>query len=122
MTRALKNRSPKAGLPPGTLIHIGQKKASVQKITVMDYDEKVVEEHEVHDIKECFAFKDKPSVTWINVDGLVDIEMLQALGDCFGLHPLVMEDILNTDQRPKLEEYGDYLYLVLKMLYYEKES
>jgi magnesium transporter len=122
MARALKNRSSKAGLPPGTLIHIGQKKASAQKITVMDYDEKTFQEREVRDIKECIVLKDKPSVTWINVDGLVDIGMLQSLGDCFGLHPLVMEDILNTDQRPKLEEYGEYVYLVLKMLYYEKES
>jgi magnesium transporter len=56
-------------------------------------------------------------VSWINVDGLHDIEIIQQVGDCQGLHPLVLEDILNTDQRPKLEDYGDYLYIVLKMLY-----
>jgi magnesium transporter len=122
MARALKNRSRKAGLPPGTLIHIGQKKADTQKITVMDYDEKGVQEYEVQDIQQCAALKDKPTITWINVDGLHDIEKLRALGDCFGLHPLVLEDILNTDQRPKMEEYGDYLYLVFKMLYFEAES
>jgi magnesium transporter len=122
MVRALKNRSPKTGLPPGTLVHIGQKKADAQKITVIDYDEKEFQEYEPERIEQCFALKAKPTVTWINVDGLHDVEKLRSLGECFGLHPLVMEDILNTDQRPKLEDYGDYLYLVLKMLYYEAES
>jgi magnesium transporter len=122
MARALKSRSRKAGLPPGSLIHIGQKKADTQKITVMDYDEKGVQEYEVQDIQQCAALKDNPTITWINVDGLHDIEKLRALGDFFGLHPLVLEDILNTDQRPKMEEYGDYLYLVFKMLYFEAES
>jgi magnesium transporter len=122
MARALKSRSRKAGLPPGSLIHIGQKKADTQKITVMDYDEKGARDYEVQDIQQCAALKDKPTITWINVDGLHDIEKLRALGDYFGLHPLVLEDILNTDQRPKMEEYGDYLYLVFKMLYFEAES
>jgi len=122
MVRALKNRSSKTGLPPGTLVHIGQKKADVQKITVIDYDEKDLQEYEVQSVEQCLTLKEKPTVTWINVDGLHDVEKLKGLGECFGLHPLVMEDILNTDQRPKLEDYGEYLYLVLKMLYFEAES
>jgi magnesium transporter len=55
-------------------------------------------------------------VTWINIDGLHQIEILEKIGECYGLHPLVLEDILNTDQRPKMEDYGDYIYIVLKML------
>lgn len=113
-------RSKKSGLPPGTLVHIGEKKAEASKITVMDYDEANFQEAEFHTIEECFLFKDKPSVTWINVEGLHQVEIVQKLGDCYGFHPLVLEDILNTQQRPKVEDYGDYLYVVLKMLHDEK--
>ncbi len=68
-------------------------------------------------VEECFSFRDKPTVTWINVEGIHEVKVVEKLGSCFGLHPLVLEDILNTDQRPKMEVYGDYLYIVLKMLY-----
>jgi magnesium transporter len=123
MTRVLMDRSKKTGLPPGTLVHIGRKKVKVQKISVLDYDEIGIHEYEVEDIQQqCIALKEKPSVTWISVDGLHETEKLKALGDCFGLHPLVLEDILNTDQRPKMEDYGDYLYLVFKMLHCKAES
>ena len=123
MTRVLMNRSEKAGLPPGALVHIGQKKLDVQRIRVVDYDESRVDEYEVEDIqRQCVTLKEKPTVTWVNVDGLHETEKLKALGDCFGLHPLVLEDILNTDQRPKMEDYGDYLFIVFKMLHCRAES
>ena len=123
MARALMNRSKKAGMPPGTLVHIGQKRLDIQTISVLDYDESGVHEYDVEDIqRQCIALKDKPTVTWISVTGLHETEKLKALGDCFGLHPLVLEDILNTDQRPKMEDYGDYLFLVFKMLYCTAES
>ena len=116
MPRLIKRRSKKAGFPPGTLVHIGEKKSETPKITIMDYDEANFQEKEIKTIEECFLFKDKPTVTWINIDGLHQIEILEKLGECYGLHPLVLEDILNTDQRPKMEDYGDYIYIVLKML------
>lgn len=112
----IKQRSKKAGLPPGTLVHIGEKKIEEPKITIMDYDETHFEEKEIKTVEECFAFKEKPTVTWINVDGLHQVKILEKLGECYGLHPLVLEDILNTDQRPKMEDYGEYLYIVLKIL------
>jgi magnesium transporter len=114
----IKKRSKKAGLPPGTLVHIGEKKAETPKITVMDYDEAHFQEKEIKAIEECFTFRDAPTVTWINIDGLHQTEILEKLGECYGFHPLVLEDILNTDQRPKMEDYGDYLYIVLRMLSY----
>jgi magnesium transporter len=117
MTKLIKGRSKKAGLPPGTLIHIGARKTPEPKITIIDYDEATFQERETKAIEECFLFKDKPTVTWINVDGLHQSEILEKLGECYNFHPLVLEDILNTDQRPKMEEYGDYLYIVLKMLH-----
>jgi magnesium transporter len=117
MAKLIKKRSKKAGLPPGTLIHIGEKKVEVPKITIFDYDDQHVEEREVKTIEECFVFKDKPTVTWINVEGVHQVEVIERLGGCYGFHPLVMEDILNTDQRPKMEIYGNYIYIVFKMLY-----
>ena len=122
MLRLIKKRSKKAGLPPGTLVHIGEKKGETLKITVMDYDEAHFQEKEIRTTEECFAFKDAPTVTWINIDGLHQIEILEKLGECYGFHPLVLEDILNTDQRPKMEDYGDYLYIVLRMLSYNDQS
>ena len=119
MPRLLKNRSKKSGLPPGSLIHIGEKKAGKAKITILDYDESNFLQKDAESINECFPFKEKPTVTWINVDSIHQIEILEKLGECYGLHPLVLEDILNTDQRPKMENYTDYLYIVLKMLYYK---
>jgi magnesium transporter len=117
MAKLIKKRSRKAGLPPGTLIHIGEKRVGRPKLTLIDYDEANFQESEVRTVEECFSFKEKPTVTWINMEGIHEVEIVEKLGNCFGLHPLVLEDILNTDQRPKLEVYGDYIYIVLKMLY-----
>jgi magnesium transporter len=116
MGKLMMKRSEKSGLPPGTLVHIGKKKAKEVKITLIDYDEVHFEKKELKTIEECFVYKEKPTVTWINVDGLHQVEILEKLGNCYSLHPLVLEDILNTEQRPKMEDYGEYLYIVLKML------
>jgi magnesium transporter len=117
MAKLIKKRSRKAGLAPGTLVHIGEKKTGEVKISLIDYDEANFQERQVETVEECFSFKEKPTVTWINVEGVHKVEVIEKLGNCFGLHPLVLEDILNTDQRPKIETYGDYVYIVLKMLY-----
>jgi magnesium transporter len=119
---ALKKRSKKAGLPPGTLIHIGEQKADVMKAMVLDYDEQSCAETLLTNVAECMLLRGKPTVTWLDIEGVHDIQALEKIGQCFGLHPLVMEDILNTDQRPKFEDYGDYLYIVLRMLTIGSES
>jgi len=119
MPRLVK-RSKKAGLPPGTLIHIGERKAEKTRITIIDYDETQFEEKQAKRIEECFPFKDKPTVTWINIDGIHEVEIIEKLGSHFGLHPLLLEDILNTEQRPKMEDFGDYIFVVLKMLYHNE--
>jgi magnesium transporter len=116
MGRVVKERSVKSGLPPGTLVHIGEKIDREIKITVTDYSEALCEEKEIKALKECFYHTDRSIISWINVEGLHEIEVIQRVGECEGLHPLVLEDILNTDQRPKLEDFGEYLYIVLKML------
>jgi magnesium transporter len=118
MQRLIKKRAHKAGLPPGTLIYIGERKVEKVRIRILDYDEAQFEEKEAKAIEESFPFKDKPTVTWVNIDGLHEVEIIEKLGSHFGLHPLLLEDILNTDQRPKMEDYGDYIFIVLKMLYH----
>jgi len=110
-------RSKKAGLPPGSMIHIGERKTEKVKITVIDYDGKKLTEKTVKKTEECAAYKKKPTVTWINVNGIHDTDLISGIGKCFGLHPLLLEDIVNTDQRPKMEDYGDYIFIVMKMLY-----
>jgi magnesium transporter len=122
MVKLTKERSKKAGLPPGTLIHIGEKRAEEVRIRIMDYDETHCQEMETKVMEECFSFKGKPSVTWINIDGIHDIGIMEKLGDCYGIHRLVLEDILNTDHRPKTEDYGDYIYAVLKMIGFDDKT
>lgn len=116
--RKRKKRSQKTGLEPGALIHIGEKRPGATQISVMDYDVTHLDEKLLSSVEECFVFKNTPTVTWINIDSAQDVNVVEKLGNCYGIHPLVLEDILNTDQRPKLEDYGDYLYIVIKMLYY----
>jgi magnesium transporter len=115
--RALaKRRSRKAGLPSGSVVYTGERQGGPVRISVIDFDEASFRETVVTSVEDLAPFRDRPTVTWINVDGVHDVELLEKLGESFGLHRLVMEDISNTDQRPKMEDYGDHLYVVLRML------
>lgn len=116
-----KRRSKPAGLPPGTLIHVGERRVENVRITYIDYDERNFEEKQVTSIEDCFSFKATPTVTWINIDGLHDISIIEKLGQKYELHPLVLEDILHTGQRPKAESYENYIFMVLTMLDYNAD-
>ncbi|MFC1514774.1 magnesium/cobalt transporter CorA [Candidatus Omnitrophota bacterium] len=116
MAKFIKRLSKTAGLTPGTLVHVGEKKQDRTKITIIDYDEHQVSEKQAPTIEECFPFKKTPTVTWINIDGLSEIGIIEKLGKQFDLHPLVLEDILNTGQRPKYDDYEDSIFIVIKML------
>ncbi len=114
--KLVKKRSSKAGLPPGTLVHIGERHRESARVSIIAYDENTITDQASDNLAACAPMRGQPGVRWINVEGIHSIELLQELGECYGLHPLVLEDILNTDQRPKREDYGDYLFIVLKML------
>ena len=118
----MKRAKQQVGLSPGTLVHVGEKKIEKVRIRIIDYDEAHLEEKEPKMVEECFPFKDKPTITWINIDGLHDIEIIEKIGKHFDLHPLVLEDIVNTEQRPKIEDFGDHIFVVLKMLYYDDKE
>ena len=120
MPRILKKRSEKGGLPPGALVYVGEKKVEKVIITVFDYDRERYEEKELKSIEECFPYKDRPTVTWINIVGIHQVERMEKIGNHFGIHPLIMEDILNTGQRPKMDDLDDYVFVVLKMLNYNE--
>jgi len=119
---SLERRSTKTGLPPGSLIHIGNPSRAPVEVTLIDYDRDQIQERRIDAIKECFPFKETEAVTWINIDGLHQVELVQALDDSFGIHPLILEDILNTQARPKSEEHESYLYFLVKMLRYDMDS
>jgi len=115
-----KRSSKKAGLSPGTLVHIGEKKTEEVNISMIDYDESQIQEKDAATVGECLPFKEKPTVTWINVSGIHDVTVIEEFGKAFNIHPLLLEDIVHSDQRPKLEDYDDYLFLVLRMLRYDE--
>lgn len=120
--RFVRRASEKSGLPPGTIVHVGDKRKETVKITVIDYDKDHFQTKEVSNIEEVFPFRDSPTVTWINIDGLHDVTVIERLGKHFSIHPLVLEDILHTTQRPKIEDFEDYIYLVLRMFYRNEKT
>jgi len=122
MSLFLKRSAKKVGLPPGTLVYVGEKKVEPPKITVIDYDETTLNEKDADNIEACLPFKDSATVTWINIDGIHQVELIEKLGECFVLHPLLLEDVVHTGQRPKMDEFEDHLFIVLKMLYFDAEG
>lgn len=122
MNESTKILSKKAGLPPGALIHIGRRKSNKIKLTAIDYDSVNFSETICNSTQECEIFKQSDTVSWINVDGLHDTEAIANIGKLFDLHPLLLEDVLNTRHRPKLEEFDNYLFVTLKMLGINKEG
>jgi magnesium transporter len=116
MPRLFRRQGPPAGSPPGTLVYNREKRTDAVSIRIMDYSPGECHMRTPARIEDTFALRDSESVSWIDIEGLHDTELLAQFGEHFGLHPLVLEDILNTHQRPKLEEYDDYFYIVARML------
>lgn len=110
------------GQVPGTLVYTGEKTNKKLHIESFDYNKEKIEETILLNIEDAIPYKDTDSVTWININGLHYINEIESVGTQYGLHPLVLEDIVNTAQRPKIDEYDDYLFVVLKMLYYDEHE
>jgi magnesium transporter len=118
----MKRFSKTPGLAPGTLVHVGEKRVDKVGIRVIDYDEQNIEERELETVDDCFPYKDKPTVTWINIDGLHEVDVVEKIGKNFELHPLVLEDIVHTEQRPKMDDFENYIFIITKMLSYDEEQ
>lgn len=106
----------KIGMPPGSIIYFGEKKVENVTITVTEYDESNCETYEIKSVEEIDPFTDTPQVTWVSVCGLHETEFLKQVGEKFKVHPLVLEDILNTDTRSKIEVTDEYLFIVMKLV------
>lgn len=119
---SLNNYQNKAGLPPGSLIHVGKRKADNVRISIIEYNKESYTEKEYNNIDDALKHDQTNSVFWLNIDGLHDTELIQKIGNHFNLHPLLLEDILNTNHRPKTESFTDHLFLTLKMLGIGKKS
>jgi magnesium transporter len=117
-----KKTSAKVGLPPGSIIHVGEQKIEKVKITLTEFDEKNVETCEINSVEEIDPYTDTPQVTWVSVSGLHDTELIKQIGEKFSIHPLVLEDILNTETRPKIEMTDDYIFIAMKMLTYNNNE
>jgi magnesium transporter len=116
MSKSLSSPSHKAGLPPGAIVHVGDVHQADTKISVINYNIDSIEEHTIESVEQLLAYRLSDMVTWVVIEGLSDADLIGKIGDMFDIHPLVLEDILTTHQRPKFEEYDHYLYIVLKSL------
>ena len=114
--------SKKAGLPPGTPVYIGEKREEKINITVVDYDKDTYSSTSVDDIESCLPLKGSPTTTWINVDGLHNASLIEKICNCFDVHPLAIEDILHTTQRPKMDVYDNFIFLVVRMKTFNTET
>jgi len=112
-----KQRSRKAGLPPGSLVFLGERRVETPSIRVLSYNADQVNEFSAKTPRDAVAGIAEGSVTWINIVGLHDTDFIQRVGDTLSVHPLVLEDIVNTGQRPKFEDHDRLLFMVLRMLY-----
>ncbi len=113
--RLIRRRTKKAGLSPGTLIHVGETRSAPVTVDVVTYDaSEVVELKNIQ--PDRLPSPAEKAITWVRIDGIENVEVIEAIGQKYNLHPLLLEDILNSEQRPKIEDFGDYLFIVMKMI------
>ena len=119
--KKVKKRSAKRGLPPGTMVHVGTKDSGKTSLRLFTYDPDKWSEEVLSDMS---TFEEAPpgTIRWLDIDGLNTDSILHQAGQRFDLHPLLLEDVLNTDHRPKVEEYQDALFVVAKMLSMDPET
>ena len=116
MSKSFRRMARKVGMPPGSLVYTGDKEHLPAKITITRYNGDTLVERQVDSFSECQLVGDPGEVTWINVTGISKVTDLERVGECFKIHPLVLEDILEVGQRPKVEDYDEYLYIVLNSI------
>lgn len=121
-SRIYRVRRKQAGLPPGTLIHTGVKKLENVNIDITEFNEEKLEQKKIDGVEEIYKLRDSTLTSWINICGLHDTTVLEKVGGHFNIHSLVLEDILNTEQRPKLDDYESFLYCVIKSIEYDESS
>jgi magnesium transporter len=111
----------KTGAPPGTIVYQGKRTTENVKLTLIQYNESQYSEKDFYDLSECLECITPDTIKWINVDGIHKVEVIEALGKRFNIHPLTLEDIVNPQQRAKFEDYDSYVVAIMKMIYYDHE-
>lgn len=122
MARFFKKRIEAKGLAPGSLVFIGKQKIEKPSLKIINYDKDSLEEIDILSVEDVIRMKGTHSVSWLNIYGIHDTELIKKVGEIYDLHPLVLEDIMNTGQRPKLEEFDNCQFIAMKMLQYNKEE
>ena len=122
MPKYISKQAKKAGLLPGSLTVIDTPKQSSVQIQAMQYDKDHIYESTVTDINTVLPLADNNLITWINIDGLHDPAIVKTVGDCFNVHPLILEDIVHVEQRPKMEEFDSHIYIVVKMFTFNEDK
>ncbi|GAB2769391.1 magnesium/cobalt transporter CorA [Salinimicrobium soli] len=107
---------------PGTVTYVGRKEQAETLLEVIDYNNESFESFTSKSPEDAFKFEEESKTTWINIDGLSNTAEIEKVGKYYELHPLIIEDIVNTNQRPKIDEYKDYYFIVAKMLYYKEDG
>jgi magnesium transporter len=120
-SKIIRNKYDKVGLAPGTLVHIGKQNDKKIKIELTKYNQESYEYKELNKLSDIDIFKEEKDFFWINIDG-INVDIIKDIGDYFGHHNLILEDILNTEKRPKVEFFNDYIFLIVKMLSFNKEK
>ena len=111
-----KTSSKKAGLPPGTIVYIGENRESKSEIDIFNYSEKIFNEREIDTFDACLKYLNNETITWVNIEGIHNIDIIKSLGKEFNINNLVLEDMANTNQRAKISEFSGYIYIILKNL------
>lgn len=120
--RHLKKLTKKTGMPPGTVCYIGEQRDFIPNLNLIEYSPDFFEQKTIKRISEV-DIAGRNHVHWLNVEGIHDTQLIEQIGEHFQLHPLILEDIVNTSQRPKLEEYDNCVFITLKSLVFnEKEK
>lgn len=120
--RTIRGAKKKLGLSPGTLVYLGSKEAKDTKLTIFDYDVNTCEEIQTTQVSETANLKTSPTVSWINIDGLREVDVIKNICENFAVHTLAQEDIVNTGHRPKMDDFDDQLFIVLKMVHFPEDS
>jgi len=122
MKKSHRSHTRKIGLPPGTLLHVGETRVKHPELTLFRYDANNLQEKTTKEFSELNLQHSENETLWLNVHGLHDTALMTQIGQAFDLHPLVLEDILNTGQRPKLDSYDGYLFFVTRFFHYDKHG
>jgi magnesium transporter len=120
--RLFARRAQKAGMPPGALVYLGDHAPQKPCLYAIVYDESHFESHQVQTLEEALALKEKGKYLWLNIDGLQDTALVTKIGERFAIHPLALEDILNAEQRPKREQFDEFLLVIVKAVQWSAEN